>query len=276
MPSQDLQYNILITNETPPRACLADFGLSTLTPGGPGEMTTITHGGTPIYMAPELLCPTKFGNSSGRPTKPGDIYALGMVIYEVLTGFQPFHEQKRGLFDITYHVVHGLRPARPDNAEQVGFGDGTWEVVEECWTEAATRRPTISQVLSHLKSVAAFSATVDPTPEMPRESIENSSGLDSSSKGFMFLTRDDSHLGAQGQIQLFNSTVATAQPPANPVILVNQGTMVTVVNPGSPVSTVSVDSMVPRSDSMTTVPSRNSEDARRSGSHFLALIYSAS
>jgi len=263
--SQDPQYNILITNEAPPRACLADFGLSTLTPGGPGETTTTTVGGTPIYMAPELLCPTKFNKSSGRPTQPGDIYAFGMVIYEVLTGFQPFHEQKRGIFDLTYQVAHGLRPTRPDNVEQVGFGDGTWELVEECWTEEATRRPTTDRVLAHLKHVAAFSAIVDPTPEMPRESIENSLGFDSSSKGFMFLTRDDSHLGAQGQIQLFNSTVATVQPPDNP---------------GSPVSTVNANSMVafevPRSNSMTTVLSRNSEDAHRSGSNFLVLIYSAS
>jgi len=234
MPSQDLQYNILLTNETPPRACLADFGLSTLTPGGPRDAETVTVGGTPIYMAPELLSPIRFGKSSSRPTQPADIYAFGMVIYEVLTGFQPFHEQKRGLFDLTYHIAHGLRPARPDNVEQVGFGDGTWELVEECWMGEATRRPTIEQVLAHLKCVAAFSMVVDPTPEIPHESIENSRGFDSCSKLFISPTRGSSHLRAQGQIQLFMSTVATVQLPTDPVNLANRDTTVATVDAGSP------------------------------------------
>ena len=122
MPLQDLQNNILITNETPPRACLADFGLSTLAPNAGGETATITAGGTPLYMAPELLCPTEFGTKGGRPTQPADIYALGMVIYEVLTGSQPFYEKNWQVYEVTYHVVCGARPAKPDNAEDIGFG----------------------------------------------------------------------------------------------------------------------------------------------------------
>ena len=99
MPLQDLQNNILINNETPPRACLADFGLSTLAPDARGGTITITTGGTPLYMAPELLCPTEFGTQGDRPTQPADIYALGMVIYEVLTGSQPFYEKNWQVYE---------------------------------------------------------------------------------------------------------------------------------------------------------------------------------
>ena len=52
-------------------------------------MTTTTAGDTPLYMAPELLNPGKFGKTNSRPTQPADIYALEMVIYKVLTGFLP-------------------------------------------------------------------------------------------------------------------------------------------------------------------------------------------
>jgi len=164
-PSQDLQQNILITNGTPPQACLADFGLSTFIPGAQGEMTTVTAGGTPVFMAPELLCPSKFNKPSSRPAQPADIYALGLVIYEVLTGSQPFHEQGWWEHETVYHVITGLRPKKPANAEQIGFGDGTWELVEECWIEESTKRPTIDRVLTHLARVAASSKIVGPTPD---------------------------------------------------------------------------------------------------------------
>ena len=75
------QGNILINQGG--RACLSDFGLSTavgvdahLDPFGP------KRGTTPFrrirWMSPEFL------ESSG-PTKESDVYALGMVIYEVRT-----------------------------------------------------------------------------------------------------------------------------------------------------------------------------------------------
>ena len=47
---------------------------------------SFTPGGTTRWMSPELLYPEKFGGSDGRPTKQSDCYALGMVVYEVLTG----------------------------------------------------------------------------------------------------------------------------------------------------------------------------------------------
>lgn len=187
MPSQDLQPNILINNETPPRACLADFGLSSLIPGAQGAMTTITAGGTPIFMAPELLCPATFHKPSARPTHPADIYALGMVIYEVLTGSQPFREQNWGEHEVVYHVMTGVRPQKPVDAEQIGFGDGTWELVEECWAEESMR-PTIDRVLTHLTRVAAYSRIVGPTPDKLREIAVNSAMSDSSGKLLIYLS----------------------------------------------------------------------------------------
>lgn len=159
----------MITNETPGRACLADFGLSTLTPSAPGETTTTTAGGTPLYMAPELLNPEKFGKTNSRPTRPADVYALGMVIYEVLTGFDPFYDQEFGTIQLVCRVLDGARPTKPGEAEEIGFGSGTWELVNKCWRTKSAKRPTIERVLTHLARVSGSSTvprddSLEPNP----------------------------------------------------------------------------------------------------------------
>ena len=48
-----------------------------------------TGGGTTPFMAPELLLPSKFGLDKCKPSKEADIYAIGMVIYQVRVARRP-------------------------------------------------------------------------------------------------------------------------------------------------------------------------------------------
>ena len=114
-------------------------------------------------MAPELLAPARFGRAGSRPTQPADIYALGMVVYEVLTGFDPFYDLNLGPYEVVLRVSVGKRPNKPGNAEGIGFGSGTWELVQECWKTKPTKRPTIERVLQHLEQVSESSTFVAPT-----------------------------------------------------------------------------------------------------------------
>ena len=74
-----------MTNDTPPKACLADFGLTTmvLDRQNPMSSSATLGGGTLAFMAPELLAPSSFGLKNSAPTQEGDIYAFGMVIFQV-------------------------------------------------------------------------------------------------------------------------------------------------------------------------------------------------
>jgi serine/threonine protein kinase/Tfp pilus assembly protein PilF len=72
--------------EDPVRAVITDFGLARPAPAGQA-MTTLSQPGdalgTPAYMAPEQL-------ENGEITPATDIYAFGIVLYEMVTGALPF------------------------------------------------------------------------------------------------------------------------------------------------------------------------------------------
>ena len=74
-----------MSNETPPRACLADFGILTivLDPNQPMACSGNFESGTMTFMSPELLVPSKFGVAASVPTPEADVYAFGLVIFQV-------------------------------------------------------------------------------------------------------------------------------------------------------------------------------------------------
>jgi serine/threonine protein kinase len=96
-------------------------------------------------MSPELLSPQQFDFRGSRPTRHLDCYALGMVVYEVLSGRLPFYQYADWV--VFGHVVEGKRPWRPQGVEGSWFTDDVWGVLEHCWMRQPDSRPSIKGVL---------------------------------------------------------------------------------------------------------------------------------
>jgi tetratricopeptide (TPR) repeat protein len=74
--------NILVAGGT--TAKVADFGLAHLAESGTSLTRTGTLLGTPMYMAPEQV------HGRAEVTLRTDVYALGVILYQVLTGRTPY------------------------------------------------------------------------------------------------------------------------------------------------------------------------------------------
>lgn len=103
-------------------------------------------------LSPERLHPEDFNLSGSRPTKESDCYALGMMIYEVLSGLTPFFSCVDTLLVIK-KILDGERPKKPRGEEGAWFTAGLWELLEVCWKPKPDDRPTLDAVLRHLQYV---------------------------------------------------------------------------------------------------------------------------
>ena len=110
-------------------------------------------------MSPELIAPDKFGLKDGRPTMASDCYAFGMLVYETISGYEPFYETPD--MAVFLKVVEGERPRRVD-----GFADNLWEMLELCWTPQPSARPNIKDVLQRLEGISN-PQELQPSPSLP-------------------------------------------------------------------------------------------------------------
>jgi tRNA A-37 threonylcarbamoyl transferase component Bud32 len=160
--------NILLSRG---HAVVADFGIAkaiaaagdanrlegeraTIRSDGVPELSTraSTLLGTPAYMAPEQRVPET------RIDHRADLYAWGVVAYEVLTGRRPFDEHSNA-----HELVAAQATAvpRPIGELTPGLPPAVAALVMRCLTKAPDDRPA---------SAAAIVGTLDATMTLPRRS----------------------------------------------------------------------------------------------------------
>ena len=121
-------------------------------------------------MAPELFNITN--GEFGLPTDESDIFALGMVTFEVgntyhgrsfhgfetpfrnspqvFTGQVPFQENK-SLAIVMKRIINGEKPQRPLEGGRLGLSDEFWEVIQSSLAREVKKRPSASTFVGSLE-----------------------------------------------------------------------------------------------------------------------------
>ncbi|XP_058226948.1 uncharacterized protein LOC131335549 [Rhododendron vialii] len=135
--------NLLVNMRDPHRpVCkIGDLGLSKVK-----QHTLVSGGvrGTLPWMAPELL-----SGKSNMVTEKIDVYSFGIVMWELLTGDEPYTDLHCASI-IGGIVNNSLRPEIPT------WCDPEWKaLMESCWASDPAERPSFSEISQRLRNMAA-------------------------------------------------------------------------------------------------------------------------
>ncbi|MGC3955073.1 MAG: serine/threonine-protein kinase [Propionicimonas sp.] len=128
---------------------LADFGIARLVQQNVTRATGLL--GTPAYMAPEML-------ASGQFSAASDVYAAGVLIYELLAGRTPFAGENAMAVGLRHLTIEPPRLPVPD---------GLWSVLSGLLAKDPTARPTAAGAATALW---ALSLPDDRLPVQPEPS----------------------------------------------------------------------------------------------------------
>ncbi|KAL3623917.1 hypothetical protein CASFOL_032733 [Castilleja foliolosa] len=134
--------NLLVNLRDPHRPIckVGDLGLSKV------KCQTFISGGvrgTLSWMAPELL-----NSSNNLVSEKVDVYSFGIVMWELLTGEEPYADLHYGA--ILGGIVHNtLRPTVPETC------DPDWRaLMERCWSSEPSERPSFTDIANELRAMA--------------------------------------------------------------------------------------------------------------------------
>jgi len=129
---------------------LCDFGLSAFQTK-PTMKDQGVAPGTPLWMSPEVLQ----GKILNEKT---DVYSFAIVLWEMLTGKEPFEEHSS--YEVFVHAVcvKDERPQLPDDMHTT-----LKTLLTECWQKTPDKRPSFGQITDRLE-MAMMDVTFDKDP----------------------------------------------------------------------------------------------------------------
>lgn len=140
--------NLLVDENFNVKVC--DFGLAHMKTHGNKKQGSYGATGTPMWMAPEVLMNKEYDESA-------DVYSFGIVLWEMLTGQDPFPECTT-YTDLLDHVVTaGNRPDIPETCPAK-----LKALIRACWDADPKRRPSFEKIIPLFDEIIIDACIKDP------------------------------------------------------------------------------------------------------------------
>ncbi|TDL21747.1 kinase-like protein [Rickenella mellea] len=133
--------NILVTKDDPPVIKVADFGLAKAVDS---KTKFMTQCGTPIFIAPEVFDRENLAEGYDHLV---DSWAVGVIVFIMLTGAPPFDEDAEG---VPLHIRVGQRKVVWDNLLNVQHSKEAMSFVAGLLETEPRVRMSLTQALSHI------------------------------------------------------------------------------------------------------------------------------
>jgi tetratricopeptide (TPR) repeat protein len=155
--------NVMLSDR---HALVTDFGVAKAVSEATGRQKLTTEGvalGTPTYMAPEQAA------AAAHIDHRADIYAVGAVAYELLTGRAPF----TGTTQQEILAAHVTQAPEPVTKYRESVSPALEQLVLKCLEKkAADRWQSAEELLPQLEALATPSGGVTPTGMMPVSAVK--------------------------------------------------------------------------------------------------------
>ncbi|KAF8956501.1 kinase-like domain-containing protein [Flammula alnicola] len=168
--------NILFDSKD--KAYLSDFGLAQMAPEMTRSMTCSSsiHPGNILYRPPEHF--TFSANTAlSKPSKPGDIYSFGSIIFQVLSGRQPYYTKNRTAPSLPY-ISYSLGKAKtwrwPKRPASIS-DDSHWGLIQACWSLVPEERPAIQCLADRIDDLYEAANDANSESRIPMQLIWSSS-----------------------------------------------------------------------------------------------------
>lgn len=138
---RDIKPDNVIISSTPDGLSITckvmDFGISKILERS--ELSTHMVG-TPEYMAPEQI-------QNNRVSEASDVYALGITLYELLSGRTPFHDDSTNMFIVANRQISSRPPDIPGLPAELA------DILEKTLAKNPQNRPSAKQLSEDISRI---------------------------------------------------------------------------------------------------------------------------
>jgi len=163
---RDVRPENVLCDKEKARVLLSDFGLAGILPQGRDTDPRLTRAGETIgttgYLSPEQL-------RGEDPSEGTDIYALGLLGYEILTGEGPF--PGKGKVDL--NLAHLRSPPRPLTALRADVDEELSDLLARCLSKDPGKRPSASFVVDALRGDTGVGQRGESAPPPPDNLLDS-------------------------------------------------------------------------------------------------------